>query len=324
MGAFDSMPGAFGGVLYKPCRNYIEHQTCNWMIPADSGDRLCFSCGLNDVIPDISDPRRLSLWYEVEKAKRRLLYSLMALGLPIRRKSDTADGLAFRFLADDRLELDRATLWVDNAVATGHERGFITINILEADPSMREAMRKAMGERYRTVLGHCRHEAGHYYWSLLVGGPQIDAFRELFGDERADYQDAIDQYYRTGPPDTWSEGFVTRYASSHPLEDFAEVWAHYLHMMDTLETAEDARIAIDGRIVTSPKTVDGQFTLLDDVDEVESQFTRTLDGWVALATTLNVLNRSMGFADAYPFTLQPKVVAKLRFVHQLVEQSARN
>ena len=304
------------GRTYSPCRNYTETHTCNWMLPSGASNQYCLSCDLNAVIPDLTAPRRIQLWYEVEKAKRRLLYSLLTLGLPVEGKRERADGLAFRILADERLDQDRATAIVDEPVTTGHYAGFITINLMEADSSMREEMREAMNESYRTVLGHFRHESGHYYWARLVESTEdLARFRQVFGDETRDYDKSLKSYYENGPPADWSDNYIDAYATSHPLEDFAETWGHYLHMVDTLETAHASEFTIRGRKLHAPALTRSPEEILGP----RAHFDETLEDWVALAVAMNLLNRSMGLHDAYPFSLVPNVIEKLRFVHQLVK-----
>src|SRR6185436_17928775 len=182
----------------------------------------CRSCRLDKVIPNLANAGAKEGWHRLESAKRRLLYTLIDLGLPV-------EGLAFQFLEDAP---------GGNKVFTGHEGGVITINVAEADDPFREKMRVQMGEAYRTLLGHFRHEVGHHYWERLVSqSDRLAGFRERFGDERADYDQARQRHYEQGPPADWGTRFVSVYASMHPWEDWAETWAHYLHMTDTLETA---------------------------------------------------------------------------------------
>ena len=288
------------------CTNRTALGTCNWLVTTP-GDAFCAACALNEIVPDLSDPRRVKLYYEVEKAKRRLLFTLFSLGLPVESRAERAGGLAFHILADARLDGVDMDPAADEAVVTGHLEGRITINLLEADPHLRERMRMAMNEAYRTVLGHFRHESGHYYWQRLVA-PDASRFREVFGDERQPYQERLAAYYRDGPPAGWQESFLDAYATSHPLEDFAECWAHYLHMIDTLETAAEDGMAVGGSEIHSPLT--------ESVSLVE-----TVDDWQLLTAAMNDLNRSLGLDDAYPFALQPRVVEKVGFVHGLVVAS---
>ena len=204
------------------CRNFERWRVCNWLV-SDAEAPLCAACTLTEAVPDLTDTRRVKLWHEVEKAKRRLMFSLRSLGLPVEGKAERAGGLAFRILADARLETAQATAPVDDPVMTGHNQGTITINLMEAAPDLREQMREAMDEPYRTVLGHFRHESGHYYWRRLVdGGPWLARFRDRFGDELQNYASALDGHYAQGPPPDWQGRHVTPYAASHPLEDFAE------------------------------------------------------------------------------------------------------
>ena len=235
----------------RRCAHHAYPKTCNWLVTGS--DAFCKACSLNEVIPDLSDARRVRLYYEVEKSKRRLLFTLLELGLPVEGRVDRADGLAFRILADARLDESDTDFVAHDEVTTGHAQGEITINLLEADPRLREQMRLAMNESYRTLLGHFRHESGHYYWQRLVAhGDGIAAFRARFGDERRHYQDSLDAYYRDGPPPDWQDEYVVAYASSHPLEDFAECWSHYLHMVDTLQTAADRGLAVGDVRFTDP------------------------------------------------------------------------
>jgi len=308
--AFDPASMALRGV--EPCDRRCAHHafpgTCNWLV-SDGGASFCTSCALNEVIPDLSDARRVHLYHEVEKAKRRLLFTLMSLGLPVEGRAERPDGLAFRILADARLDESDTTFAAHDEVTTGHAQGEITINLLEADPRLREQMRLAMNESYRTLLGHFRHESGHYYWQRLVAqGDCLEGFRSRFGDERRHYQDSLDAYYGDGPPPDWQDNYVVAYASSHPLEDFAECWSHYLHMVDTLQTAADDQLAI------------GDLRFADPIG-TGLPFRQLIDQWRALAPAMNDLNRSMGLDDAYPFSLTVPVIGKLDFVHGVVRST---
>ena len=285
------------------CANRVALKTCNWLV-SSPGDAFCRACALNEIVPDLSDRRRIKLYYEVEKAKRRLLFTLLALGLPVEGRDERKDGLAFHILADARLDgvdLDPAA---DEAVVTGHLEGLITINLLEADPHLRERMRMAMNESYRTLLGHFRHESGHYYWQRLVKDEPSE-FREVFGDERQPYEESLQTYYRDGPPANWQESFINAYATSHPLEDFAECWAHYLHMVDTLQTAAEDGVALEGRRICNPLAEGATFDSM-------------VEDWRAVAGVVNDMNRSLGLDDAYPFGISTGTAAKLRYVRRVV------
>lgn len=295
------------GRAYRYCSNH-NHAVCNWLIPADKENGFCSACDLNDVIPNISEADHLTDWRKLEEAKHRLVYALRRLGLPVYPKTeDYPQGLIFDFLAPEDAR---------KPVMTGHDEGRITINTQEADPVKREAMRLRMDERYRTLIGHFRHEVGHYYWNLLIRGqPEIlAAFRNLFGDEREDYGEALKRHYKNGSPDDWTQNYISEYATSHAWEDWAETWAHYLHLLDLLETAYSFRLQL-------APPVDGQemMHIKADFDPyLEGTLKRILREAVPVTFAVNSLNRGMGRKDIYPFMLNNRVQEKLTFVHQLV------
>ena len=288
---------------YRKCANFVEQNACNWLVSAADGVERCRSCRLTVAVPDLSDAKSRAAWVEIERAKRRLLYTLYELGLPvISRVDDPSNGLGFDF----RLGTE------EEPVMTGHDEGLITLNVAEADAAFRENMREKMGEAYRTVLGHLRHESGHYYWDrLLRGQPPLETFRTLFGDEQQNYQDAIQRHYNQGAPGDWSQSFISEYASMHPWEDWAETWAHYLHMVDTLETAK-----CHGLTVRTPGK--GASTIATDATAFRD-YESLSRSWQAVTVALNDLNRSMGQKDAYPFVPTPAVHDKLEFVHGLIQ-----
>ncbi|MFO1210882.1 MAG: putative zinc-binding peptidase [Amaricoccus sp.] len=294
------------GAAWRQCRNLAEAD-CNWMVPADADDPFCPSCDLNRTIPDLSAPGNQERWQALETAKRRLVYALKRFGLPLAgHKEDVAEGLAFDFLAEADPSMP---------VLTGHDDGLITINIAEADSAEREKRRLELGEPYRTLLGHLRHEVGHYYWDLLVrDGGRIDACRAVFGDESADYQAALEQHYQNGAPAGWQESYVSAYATMHPWEDFAETWTHYLHMVDTLDTAASFGMVVDPGVSDDP-TLETEIAF----DPYRARnFDRLIKAWLPLTVAVNSLNRSMGQPDLYPFALTPATIDKLRFIHDLV------
>ncbi|ATF87692.1 zinc-binding metallopeptidase family protein [Burkholderia gladioli] len=302
-GQWRSLHPSVAGQLYRPCHNYSVENVCNWMVPADSPASYCESCSLTETIPDLSNPDNRPLWYRTEAAKRRLVYTLTMLGLPVESRLLAPErGMSFAFKAATESE----------PVMTGHANGLITLNLAEADDAERERVRAAMHEPYRTLVGHFRHEIGHYYFDrLIVGSAWQEAFRERFGDERADYQAALDAHYQNGAPAGWEDSYISEYASMHPWEDWAETWAHYLHMVDTLDTANACGLVLDPD--------DDSLPHLDDQTSVdEASFGNLMRRWFPLTYALNSLNRSMGVADAYPFALSPAVVAKLRFVHRVI------
>ena len=303
-----SAPGAEGRT-YRLCGNYRDRNVCNWAVPAADPNPLCRSCRLTRVIPDLSRPGHLEAWYRLEVAKRRLVYTLLGLNLPLANKLDDPEhGLAFEFLADPD---DPAA----PRVMTGHDSGLITINVAEVDDAERERRRLALHEPYRTLLGHFRHEIGHYYWDRLVrDSERLEDFRGLFGDESQDYNQALQRHYREGPRADWPEQFVSAYASTHPSEDWAETWAHYLHMADTLETAVACGLSLRPRRKDEPAL---KPDLVLHGTRPES-FDEMIDRWFPLTYVLNNLNRGLGLPDGYPFILCPPAVEKLRFVHERI------
>lgn len=307
-GGFASPLERAEGRLYKLCSNYTEHNVCNWALPSSDVQTLCTACRLTSTIPDLDKPNHRVQWAKLETAKRRLIYTLIGLNLPLASKNeDPANGLLFEFLAD-------ANPTTGQPILTGHDGGTITINIAEADDAEREKRRVQLGEPYRTLLGHLRHEVGHYYWNRLIeGSTRLDDFRALFGDERADYGEALKVHYRDGPAADWQERFVSSYAGSHPWEDWAETWAHYLHIVDTLETASDAGLSIRPARRDEPKLS----SVPDPIVEA-APFDRLIESWFPLTYVLNNLNRGLGQSDAYPFVLPPAAIEKLRFVHDTI------
>jgi hypothetical protein len=274
----------------RRCRNHADYGNCNWVLRGDDPFDLCFSCGANQIIPDVGRPDNLMLWTRIEQAKRRLMYTLLDLRL-VSSVGPMDLRPAFRFL-EDRFRNPNV---LDDFVPTGHEGGVITLNLAEADDTARQFQRQQFHERYRTVLGHLRHEAGHFFFGHLTkAAADLDACRRIFGDERLNYSDALRAHYEVGPPDDWPARHLSSYASAHPREDFAESFAHYLLIVDTLQTVRAAG--------------------LDPVNE-EAHW---IHGWIDVAIELNELSRSLGADDAYPFVLTPPVIEKLELIDRLV------
>ena len=292
---------------FRFCAN-AEHDVCNWLIPHDQAGNFCLACRHNHTVPNISKPGNLELWRLIEIAKHRLFYTLIELKLPlVTRAEDPKEGLVFEFLEDTV---------PGKHVMTGHEDGRITIALAEADDAERERRRKSMHEPYRTLLGHFRHEIGHYYWDRLVrDAPALSACRSVFGDDSEDYAEALKRHYREGAPPHWRDRYVSAYATTHAWEDFAETWAHYLHILDTLETAEAFGVATHPRGVAEADLLSTEVNFAPDK---AASIAPLMKAWLPLTFALNSLNRSMGMGDLYPFVLTPGIIAKLGFIHDLV------
>ncbi|MBL0372524.1 putative zinc-binding metallopeptidase [Rhizobium sp. KVB221] len=299
------------GKSYIFCRNANE-AACNWLAPTDGGNPYCLACHYNLTIPDLSVAGNLARWQKVEQAKKHLFYSLTRFGLPIPSRRDYPDrGLAFEFLAE-RHDANGGV----RQVQTGHAGGLISVDIAEAGDAEREVRRTSMGEPYRTLIGHFRHEIGHFYWDLLVrdrGG--VDAFRAVFGDPEEDYAVALKRHYRNGAPPDWQVTFISAYASAHPWEDFAETWAHCFHMIDGLETAHAYGIK-PGLKFQNADAGPIQATGFDPYAATDIE--PVIAAWVPLTVAINSVNRSLGQADFYPFVLSEAVIGKIAFVLKLI------
>jgi len=286
------------GAQWFDCANR-EVAGCNWV--AGGAGELCFSCRLTRTRPSDRDPAGLQGLVIAERAKRRAIFQLMELGLP---------GVAQGSLAFDLLSS------AERRVTTGHADGVITIDLAESDDVRREARRAQLGEPYRTMLGHLRHELGHYMQPRLVSGEAAWAgCRALFGDERADYGEALERHYAHGPPPDWERHHVSAYATMHPWEDWAETFAHYLHIRDTLETAGEFGVVVGGPLAVRP---DASLVAVPPADAGRRSFDAILENWLPLTYALNAISRSIGRDDLYPFALAPAVVEKLSFVHDRV------
>lgn len=278
-----------------------ERNGCNWLV--DRPGWWCPSCLMTRGYS--TDPDDQQLLTDAEQAKRRVVFQLGELGLPLDfPRPDGGSGPLFDLL--------RGT--PGSPVTIGHANGIITIDLAEGDDVRREKVRQELGEPYRTMLGHVRHEIGHYYWPLLVSGVAPDGtdrlarFRELFGDERADYAAEIARHYADGPPPDWQADYVSAYATMHPWEDWAETWAQYLHLLDTLQTAQAFGLH-------HPEAAASAVETDDHLDQLIAQ-------WLPLSYALNQVNRSMGQSDLYPFVLTPPVLAKMRFIDECVRAMA--
>jgi hypothetical protein len=293
------------GGSYQYCSNF-QFEVCNWLVPMGGGGSgfggagaFCKACRPNRMIPNLQEPAYRAYWMLIEVAKHRLVYSLMRLGLP-------TEGLRFDFVADEK----------DKKVFTGHDNGLITINIAEADDLQREMARQNMNEPYRTLLGHFRHEVGHYYWDLLVrDAGRLGEYRELFGDDSRVYEHALQYHYNQGASADWTDFYISAYASAHPWEDWAETWAHYMHIMDTFETA----YAYGMQVRPLASENNGAQANFDPYKEKD--FSRIIQQWLPLTYALNSINQSMGVGNLYPFIIVPLVMKKLSYIHSVCRAS---
>jgi hypothetical protein len=306
-GAFKPLANQSRPVSY--CGNFA-HGACNWLIDTRDGP-LCEACKLNRTIPDLSQPENLRRWQRIEIAKRRLVYSLIRLGLPLAGKTaQPHTGLAFNFLAPPPGEDGQGK------ILTGHDNGEITLNVAEADDAVRAEIRQKMHEPYRTLLGHFRHEIAHHYWERLVKDkPAYGLFRQTFGDETQDYNQALQAHYAKGAPSGWRERHISAYASAHPHEDWAETFAHYLHMVDTLETAYGFGLRIRPRAGQD----DNLSASISFDPYARADFATIIEAWLPMTFAVNSINRSMGVDDLYPFVISPEATAKLKAVHDIVK-----
>lgn len=312
--------GAQGAVALLPCNNRQTAVACNWMLDdPETGSNLCGSCRLTRTIPDLSVPGNPARWARIEAAKRRLLFGLQSLGLwPETRHmlaanatsgGSPANSLCFDLLADTHN---------GQHVHTGHDNGVITLNIAEADDHHRELMRLQLGEPQRTLLGHLRHEVAHYLqfrW-IDADADRTERCRAVFGDERQNYAAALANYYQTRAPMTWSQYSISAYATAHPWEDWAETCAHWLLIVDAVQTAIAWGLRLDGPSTTRPNAVDPSAPMAAQA--------LVLQHWLPVAQFLNAMNRSIGVPDSYPFLIPPPVLAKLGTVQLLLAEAARD
>ena len=309
-----------GGPL-KRCANGIQHAVCNWLLPSTSAEVFCSSCRLNRTIPDLRSARNQMLWARMEAAKHRLLHTLHGLGISVPTQAENpVSGLAF----------DIVSTIVDPTVTTGHLQGVITLNLEEADDTYRQINRQQLGESSRTLLGHFRHESGHYVWHRFLAihpefDPQRQAFRQIFGDETQNYASALSHHYQKGAPAGWDQHYITAYAASHPWEDWAETWAHYLQIIDGLETCESYGIRVSTipipliPLPLSAGTLPPRITS-EEHNAEDSAFLSLLQRWLCLSAALNEVSQSLGEAPLYPYIITVPIARKLRLAHHYAKQ----
>jgi hypothetical protein len=304
---FDWEPRQIVALHDRPYCAGLRLTNCNGLVHQD-GD-WCESCALTRTRPNDADGEGLERFAAAEQAKRRLIFELLELGLPVVGWREKDGGMAFDLLSS-----------AQEPVSTGHADGVITLDLSEADHAEREQRRENLGEPYRTVLGHMRHEIAHYYQDILApeGSRERDECRGVFGDDREDYAQAMERHYAQGAPPGWEQRFVSAYATMHPWEDWAETFAHYLHIRDTLQTAEAYGMRVDGPQVATTDLS----PLHSDPEAPTPDIEALLDAWLPLTYALNAINRSMGAADVYPFVLTAEVQRKLAFVDRCVRAAA--
>ena len=293
------------GAKLAHCSNRTEYQVCNRALLVDElSGSLCDCCRLNRVIPDLGIPGNLEKWRRLEVAKRRLIYLLKLLNLPIVDADNEKPNLQFEFKADSSNDGENWRSMGDTEkVYTGHANGVITINVAEADDVFRERVRVELGQSHRTLIGHFRHEIGHYYWDALIKNIQEDEFSAVFGDHRlVDYAASLQKYYSEGPAAHWANNYITAYSSVHPWEDFAETFAKYLDMTAVCDTAFHLQ--------------------LTNTPVVKLDLPQIVDRYARLGVIINEVNRSMGLMDLEPSILGVGVIPKLTFIHALVKQAS--
>lgn len=291
------------GMSYKFCNNR-SLGVCNWMIRTENNESYCAACQLNGRLPMDRNGDQFDSWQSLEIAKHRLIYQLQKIGLRLVSKITSEDGLSFDFVSKK----------TDPKLMTGHNNGVVTILLEEADPVYREDMRQKMNEPYRTLIGHLRHEVGHYFWDRIVANDSevLNNFRAIFGDETVDYKESIKMYYKNISPVNWQKDFVSLYATSHPWEDWAETWAHYLHIMDMLETAYWFGMKVSPFNSDQGMNGDAYFDPYTHID-----FEEIVKTCIAITFAVNSINKSMGLQDIYPFVISDKVKQKMQFIHVL-------
>lgn len=298
-------------VEYKYCKNY-EYKVCNWVIEKENPEDYCSACQLNRTIPNLSNlaSDNFENWQNLEVAKHRLIYQLQKFNLPLPSKLRDETGLCFDFVAKQS----------NPKLMTGHANGVITILIREGNSVLREQARKAMTEPYRTLVGHLRHEVGHYFWERLVRDKPdtLAEYRAIFGDESQNYSEALQNYYKTGAPKDWQKSYISAYATAHSWEDWAETWAHYLHIMDMVETAYFFRLNVNPKFKTKALRTKVSFDPYTKLN-----FDVIVQKCVPLSLAVNSINRAMGIPDVYPFVISPAIIKKLKFIHNLLLQKRK-
>ena len=269
---------------------------CNWIAPEPGG--FCRSCAMTGLAPDTTITNAIPHWAQTEAAKRWVIDNLGRWHWF--RPEDPGTRPTFHMLAEG-----------PTPVQMGHIDGVVTISVAEADAVLSTTRREALQEPYRTMIGHMRHEIAHMlWWRLSLRADFLEAFRAMFGDERADYQAALQRHYTDGPPADWRQRFLTTYASAHAHEDWAETAAHLLHLTDICDSVAAGL---------------GAAALPDPGWDAyaEPDTARLIAVAMPIVAGLNHVNRGMGLSDIYPFLLSPEAQRKLAFVHGWLRRGAQ-
>lgn len=303
---YEPMVGGFA-LAVCPCLHRDERQ-CNWAAAADdapAADTVTAPVGSTGPADDAPAAacrqpcaacRRITVSVQAAETPELVAAFCAAIRRTLRRLHDGFGIDERRIDPPLRFALERSVS--DWAVTIGHTDGLITLDVAEADPLHRESQRTALGEPYRTPLGHVRHEVGHWVWAAAVAPcpGALDEFRSRFGDEQVDYQAALSEHYQQDDDGSWRQDWISRYAAAHPWEDFAESTAHVLHLDDVLHTAAVGRLA----------------------PAAEGSFTARYTAWTELVVELNEVTRAMGEDDLYPFAPPPAAVDKMHLAERLL------
>lgn len=255
---------------------------------------------MTEVAPDLGIAENVAHWAEAERSKRWVLANLSRWGWFT--GADAGQDPVFHMLAEETRD-------GETNVVMGHNEGLLTINVDEVDPSKRVALREDLNEPLRTMIGHFRHELAHYFFRRFESSNEfVDEFRAIFGDERADYSEALKSYYERGHQPDWQDSFISAYASSHPHEDWAESFAHVLHLTDI----------VDSLISSGLGAPDLPSMPYDAYAEEDPQKLILYGGRIGIA--LNHVNRSMGTTDIYPFVHSDTIKKKFVFAHSWISR----
>lgn len=299
------------GAPLSKCHNYAVEHVCNRCTLTEKvtgeTENLCDYCRFNETIPDLSVEGNREKWQRIEVAKRRLLYTLDTLNIPYGSSKEGFEvPLSFDFKGDSS---KKSFLWFNMSkheqVFTGHADGKVTINIREADDIEREKARISFGEAHRTVIGHFRHEMGHYFWDLLVKGKCEQEYVAIFADHKnPDYSTALEHYYEHGPKAGWQSHYISAYATMHSWEDFAESFAAYLDMVSVVDTAFHA------------------FSL-NSLNPITASFKDIAKEYAQLGLFMNEMNRAVGLIDLVPEVHTQAILRKIEFIHDLLRKAGQ-